>query len=297
MIRLLLSFLFCFASAHADETGCAEDTLAPSADYLLECDTANSCTCAAGTPVPQQFYLSEPLSGRHSVSKCSSGEAAVDLISNANDLNRSQAITGPCASTDQVRSEYGPWFEEQLRSFPPNCGYSLRTSARVVNHTVSTALLSGPNATCSMSMCTSASYTAFALLMQRLQSQNRLPGGLAKLTELSGGTQTEAWFYFNDIARPDMAMEALGLGIGRRMDASEIESCANKGWPRSGDFVQIWRKNASGHSVVFSGYLKNAAGLITGICYWSSNQATNGFAHRCEAIENIDKLIVGRVTQ
>lgn len=297
MIRILLSFLFCFAMAHADETGCAEDSPTPSADYLLECDTANACVCSAGVPIPQQFYLSEPLSRRNSVSKCSSGEVAVDLISNANDRNRGQSITGPCASADEARSAFSPWFEEQLRSFPPRCGYSLRTPARVISQTVSTALLSGPSATCSMSMCTSATYTAFALLMQRLQSQNRLAGGMAKLAELTGGTQTEAWSYFNDMARPDIAMEALGLGTGRRMNASEIESCANKGWPRSGDFVQIWRKNASGHSVVFSGYLKNTAGLITGICYWSSNQATNGFAHRCEAIEDVDKLIAGRVTQ
>lgn len=296
MIRLLIAFLFYFSLAHADETGCANDAVVNNADYLAECETPNACVCSVGAPVIKLFHMSDPLSNRHSVAQCSMGEQAVNLITNVNDQNRAAAIAGPCPP-ELLRSDYAPWLEEQLRSFAPECGYNLRTSARQINATLRLALSMGPRATCASSMCTSASYTAFALLMQRLQTQNRLPGGASQLAELTSGTQSSVWKYFNELARPDLAMQGLGIGDGRLMKEDEIQSCAARGWPRSGDFVQLWRKNSSGHSVVFAGYLKNSEGVITGLCYWSSNQETNGFAHRCEAIEKFEKVIAGRVTQ
>lgn len=50
-----------------------------------------------------------------------------------------------------------------------------------------------------------------------------------------------------------------------------------------GDFVQLWRKSGSGHSVVFLGWTKDPAGKISGIRYWSSQKATNGIGEREEA--------------
>ena len=44
-----------------------------------------------------------------------------------------------------------------------------------------------------------------------------------------------------------------------------------------GDFVQIWRNNGSGHSVIFSSW-KRTGGTISGLTYWSCNSGGPGFA-------------------
>lgn len=38
-----------------------------------------------------------------------------------------------------------------------------------------------------------------------------------------------------------------------------------------GDFVQIWRHNGSGHTVIFINWIKDTEGQILGFNYWSSN--------------------------
>ena len=43
-----------------------------------------------------------------------------------------------------------------------------------------------------------------------------------------------------------------------------------------GDFVQIWRKSGSGHTVVFINH------LLHGLGYWSSQPSTNGLGYRVE---------------
>ena len=50
---------------------------------------------------------------------------------------------------------------------------------------------------------------------------------------------------------------------------------------RPGDFVQLWRKNNTGHSVVFLGWLRQGK-TITGIRYWSTQKSTNGIGERRE---------------
>ena len=39
---------------------------------------------------------------------------------------------------------------------------------------------------------------------------------------------------------------------------------------KAGDFVQIWRNNGSGHSVIFMNWITNDKKEITGLKYWSS---------------------------
>ena len=55
-----------------------------------------------------------------------------------------------------------------------------------------------------------------------------------------------------------------------------------------GDFVQLWRANGSGHSVVFLGWERDADredAPITGIRYWSTQGATDGIGARSESFE------------
>jgi hypothetical protein len=50
---------------------------------------------------------------------------------------------------------------------------------------------------------------------------------------------------------------------------------------REGDFVQLWRHNGSGHSVVFLRW-KKKSGKIVGLTYWSTQKSTNGIGERTE---------------
>lgn len=57
------------------------------------------------------------------------------------------------------------------------------------------------------------------------------------------------------------ALESSGLGY-QAADLSEVQA---------GDFVQLWRFNGSGHTVIFINWVKNTDGQIIGFHYWSSN--------------------------
>jgi hypothetical protein len=50
---------------------------------------------------------------------------------------------------------------------------------------------------------------------------------------------------------------------------------------RAGDFVQLWRRNGSGHSVVFLAWVREQ-GRIVGLRYWSTQPATDGIGERVE---------------
>jgi plastocyanin len=51
-----------------------------------------------------------------------------------------------------------------------------------------------------------------------------------------------------------------------------------------GDFVQFWRNNKSGHSVIFLGWERDSIGQISGLKYRSSQTKTNGIGDRIEVI-------------
>ncbi|WP_428305891.1 hypothetical protein [Lacipirellula sp.] len=68
-----------------------------------------------------------------------------------------------------------------------------------------------------------------------------------------------------------LAVERLGIGkeITDLMDA------------RPGDFVQIWRTNKTGHSVVFVDWVREGE-TVVGLKYRSSQKSTNGVGDRVE---------------
>jgi hypothetical protein len=63
------------------------------------------------------------------------------------------------------------------------------------------------------------------------------------------------------------------LGIGRHV--KELEAA------RPGDFVQIWRTNKSGHSVVLVDWVREGERIV-GIKYRSSQKSTDGIGDRVE---------------
>lgn len=60
------------------------------------------------------------------------------------------------------------------------------------------------------------------------------------------------------------------LGVGREVNADEA---------KPGDFLQLWRTNKSGHSVVFTGWLTDGQGKRIGVKYRSSQGGTDGIGN------------------
>lgn len=93
---------------------------------------------------------------------------------------------------------------------------------------------------------------------------NRDVGGIRKL-------QRE-WFGSKD--DPSCVFTAIvGNHLGTRIEDFETAL--------PGDFVQLWRKDASGHSVIFKSWLRSGT-KITGLRYWSTQKSTQGIGENEE---------------
>jgi hypothetical protein len=64
---------------------------------------------------------------------------------------------------------------------------------------------------------------------------------------------------------------------------------------RPGDFMNISWKSGLGHSVVFLGWLKDAAGRPS-VAYWSSQKGTQGFGDQVSPISSITDVVTVRLT-
>ena len=68
-----------------------------------------------------------------------------------------------------------------------------------------------------------------------------------------------------------------------------------------GDFVQFWRHNKSGHSVIFLDWVRDRNDKITAIKYRSTQRKTDGIGDRAESVGdgktdiNIDRLYIVRI--
>ncbi len=58
-----------------------------------------------------------------------------------------------------------------------------------------------------------------------------------------------------------------------------------------GDFIQIWRQNKSGHSVIFVNWLRDAQEKRIGLQYWSTQPATGGIGFHSELFGSLPKQI------
>jgi len=95
----------------------------------------------------------------------------------------------------------------------------------------------------------------------------------ADVEDLNGIGSTDIWqfrrdWYVRELKGPGptAAMENYGVG-------TDVGSFDN--WQR-GDFVQLWRNNGSGHTVVFWGWILDEENNIIGMKYASCQNATDG---------------------
>lgn len=84
-----------------------------------------------------------------------------------------------------------------------------------------------------------------------------------------------------------LAAETLGVGRGVPLDDAQ-----------PGDFVQLWRTNGSGHSVIFLDWAVNdASGDRVGFRYRSSQGSTDGIADATEYFADAQGVTGGRVVR
>jgi hypothetical protein len=205
-----------------------------------------------------------------------------------------------CRLQPSPRARFPNIYQQVTNTFPRGCGYRWRgfnldafrvTVARFIN--TGEVLCGGLH----HSMCTSAVFLAFLSEMRR----RHLAGNLSRAQLLAyAQVPGEAYNLINgthEYPRPDRLVQRLGLGTGSTLRGNQISNPSNANQRlQEGDLLQFWRHDDSGHSVVFGGYQRDTAGRITGICYWSSNVATNGYGRQCESTSGIDRIIYGRIS-
>jgi hypothetical protein len=75
-------------------------------------------------------------------------------------------------------------------------------------------------------------------------------------------------------AERQCALAVEELGVGREVKRLEDAE--------PGDFVQLWRTNKSGHSVVLLELVRDDEGRVIGLTYRSSQKSTDGIGDRTE---------------
>ena len=171
---------------------------------------------------------------------------------------------------------------------PKDCGYrwkgfKFNEYKEVVSNFLETHTIS-----CTESMCTSATFLALSAHAKELYAKNKISKEVYQQLTTPGG---DAYRLINNTAEPNVLVESFGLGTGSVQYAHQI---GTSDIPKAGDFVQIWRENNSGHSVIFQGFLdSNGDGKNDMICYWSSQSSTNGYGNNCERLTTTNRILIG----
>ncbi len=108
--------------------------------------------------------------------------------------------------------------------------------------------------------------------MRAFQAADLATGGDGTLNGL-GVSDLEEFrtdWYVRELLGAGAADALEGFGIGWRVaSVSDV---------KPGDFVQLWRNNGTGHSVVFQAWAEDDEGDVVGIRYWSTQSSTDGIA-------------------
>lgn len=258
------------------------------ADTFRECAVGVDCVCPAPLIVVQQLQIKLKNNGEYAPAiRCANAlQEGVALMERPIE---NLACEGATATTP-------PGLLAVVEAFPKNCGYERRGfDATAFRETVAQFLSDG-SVLCGgkhHSMCTSATFLAFLSQARRWRDEGRITDEqLAQWGDLRG----PVFQALNTAAQPDELIRQLGVGYGATFTQNQLPQ---QDWPRENDFVQIWRTRppVSGHSVVAAGQLTDSAGASIGLCYWSSNLGTNGYGLQCERYADLERIIVGRLTQ
>lgn len=115
----------------------------------------------------------------------------------------------------------------------------------------------------------------FCVAMEAAQERGLLKG---KTVDKVRQFQKQWYGSTKEAAERQCALAVEQLGIGR-----EVKSLADA---QPGDFMQIWRTNKSGHSVLFLDWVREEEEVV-GIKYRSSQKSTDGVGDRVEYFADV----------
>lgn len=118
--------------------------------------------------------------------------------------------------------------------------------------------------------------TTFEVFLRAFQKYNRVLG-VKKIGDITYPEMKKVrgeWYGSTGDAEKQVVSVLVKKNLGHELE--DIEKA------RAGDFCMFWRRNGSGHSVIFIDWLRNSAGEIEGLKYWSSQKSTNGIGYREE---------------
>jgi hypothetical protein len=153
--------------------------------------------------------------------------------------------------------------ESIARAFPDGGGYEWKGTGvpEEVRFAGKTILEKGKHTYCS-------GFT-FAVVMKAATDRGLLKG---KTPEQIRAFQKDWYGATKESGETQCVYAMEKLGIGRAVDPKKA---------KPGDFLQIWRTNKSGHSVVFLEWIQDA-GQPIGLKYRSSQTSTGGIGDRTE---------------
>lgn len=90
------------------------------------------------------------------------------------------------------------------------------------------------------------------------------------------------YWFCRDINSPGPEDALTSFGLGQQVEHQDA---------LPGDFVQLWRNDRSGHSVIFVNWLYDSTGVCTGLQYWSTQTSTQGIGYASELFGDQPKQI------
>lgn len=277
--------------------------------YFFCANPKQGCRCSASNPQKEDFRVSatEDFGEKKSFVFTCSNNLTSKLSFLTSFLNDSTAMLSmkvecgiPISGLDfSAPTPSQKWIFNGVQAFPENCGYKLYVKMAKIQKAAESIIEKGEHGKCQPNMCTGANYLAFIYAMKRLHEEKKISDEQWAVFSDISNSENEVFLYLNTITNPKALVEHYGLGEGRILQKNELNDSAKEGWPRAGDFVQIWRDDFSGHSVVFGGYLYDPSipDKVVGVCYWSANKGTKGYGNQCEPTAEITSLIAGRITK
>jgi hypothetical protein len=118
--------------------------------------------------------------------------------------------------------------------------------------------------------CCGLTLEVFANALEKHRQLN--PSAAIPLRAADWSEFKRLWFV-TDLNGPGPSQALERYGLGKTITADEV---------LPGDFVQLWRTNKSGHSVIFLDWLKANDGTIIGMKYWSTQTSTQGIGETIE---------------
>lgn len=184
------------------------------------------------------------------------------------------------------------------KKFPDGGGYFVGVKAVPAESPIGyplslfdTKLLEPPRST---SYCSGSSYTVFIealnlIFARRAPALTPAQKEAMRMQEPDGGRREDGvkfWGWWNADGPGSQFALVQFSGMGEHVAPQDA---------LPGDFMNISWKSGLGHSVVFLGWAKNAAGE-PGVLFWSSQKSTNGLSDSFATLDRIKEVLIVRLT-